>query len=90
MSGQSSNDAIVASAWNLPDSQPTLCWSNRIRTAGPTLVLIAGRAGLQAELSWFHSLQDVSVVDAQLVKTHVVEAEIRGWRMQRPQCTVAE
>src|SRR6202035_1974410 len=52
--------------------------------------IMVGRAGRPALLSRFHRRQDVGVVDAQLMQTDVVEAEIGGRRMQRAERAVAE
>jgi hypothetical protein len=45
---------------------------------------------LGQDLSRLHRWQHFGGIDVQLVEAHVVQAEIRRRRVQRPECAVAE
>ena len=54
------------------------------------LLALSERFGAHQGLSRLHRRQHVGGVNAQLVKTDVVKAEIGGRRMQWAECAVAE
>ena len=69
------------------DAMPASYWS----CEPPPKVLLLSPAWFSAKaLSRLHRRQDVGGVDAQLLESHVVEAEIRRRRVQRPERAVAD